>query len=64
MRKTYRTVPILTGNELPGKGRRGPAQFKGQLYLEHSSGTYYRATEAGPEESSSDSFYPGSYHDR
>lgn len=49
MRKTFGTVPILTGNQLPGPNRRGPAQFQGQLFLEHSSGNYYKALDAGPD---------------
>lgn len=49
MRKTFRNVPILTGNELPGPRRIAPASYKGQLYLEHTSGEYYRSLSAGPE---------------
>lgn len=49
MRRTLAEVPILTGNQLPGPRRIAPSTFKGQLYLEHTSGTYYRAKSAGPE---------------
>lgn len=47
MRRTYKTVDTRTGNQLPGKNRRGPSDFKGQLYLENTSGTYYKSTGVG-----------------
>lgn len=47
MSEPTRTVPILTGSQFPGKGRRGPAEFKGQLFLENPSGNYYRSTDSG-----------------
>ena len=49
MRKTFGTVPILTGNEFPGRTQHGPAAFKGQLFLENTTGNYYKALEAGPD---------------
>jgi len=49
MRKAFRTVPILTGNQLPGPNRRGPAYVKGQLFLEEGTGNYYKALDAGPD---------------
>lgn len=47
MRKTFGTVDVLRGNQLPGPGRRGRASYKGQLFLEEESGNYYKALDAG-----------------
>lgn len=45
--KRFGTVPILTRSEAPGPKFRGPAAFKGQLYLDSTSGFYFRARDAG-----------------
>ena len=42
MRKTFGTVEVLTGNQLPDS-----ASFNGQLFLESPSGNYYKALSAG-----------------
>lgn len=49
IRKTFGTIDVLRGNQLPGPGRRGPASYKGQLFLEEGSGNYYKALDAGPD---------------
>lgn len=43
----FGTVPILTRSEAPGPKFRGPAAFKGQLYLDSSTGTFFRARDEG-----------------
>lgn len=46
MRK-FGTVEIITRSESPTRKFRGPASHKGQLYLDSSSGQYYRALSTG-----------------